>query len=146
MRSTVKVDIRIDAYTDLFKRTAHTQAERTLQSYADNVKKVLSTPPARTGRIYHDLPGKSRHQASAPGEPPAPLTGFLRDSIRTNIADKNHKIIGTVTTDAPYAAELELGLGKFRDKARPAWMVTIFSGRSSYRQTLFSNYKKSGKV
>lgn len=44
----------------------------------DNIKRRLNQ--AGSGRIYKSKTGGGKHQASAPGEPPAPDRGVYRDS------------------------------------------------------------------
>lgn len=91
------------------------------------VKKKLTGP--RTGRIYgsessgrdrkgrfsrthRDARGRFRragHQASAPGEPPATLTGHLRQSITHEIRVSKNTVEGEVGTNDPKARILEYG-------------------------------------
>jgi hypothetical protein len=94
-------------------------------AYRDMVKNTLDTPPPRTGRIYHDVKGKAKHQASAPGEPPAPLTRALINSIKTHWDEGEKK--SYVYSDSDYAIELEFGAPN-RDKpleARPFFKPTM---------------------
>jgi phage gpG-like protein len=72
------------------------------------VKRKLSG--ARTGRIYR-IGRKGRvHQASAPGEAPASLTGKLRQSItHTDPQWVGDNVFVEVGTSLPYAAILEYG-------------------------------------
>lgn len=69
------------------------------------------------GRVY------GRHRASAPGSPPAPDTGTLRNSIYVQIqsAGPIRKVI-KVGTRVPYATFLEYGTSKMRPRPfmRPA--------------------------
>jgi phage gpG-like protein len=71
--------------------------------YERAVKLVLKGP--RTGRMYGD------HQASAPGEPPALLTGALRNSITHTMPewDEDNAVTAEVGTSLVYAAILEWG-------------------------------------
>ena len=75
------------------------------------------TEPPKTGRLY--FRNGSIHQASAPGESPANLTGDLRDSIYAEttspyrlqlIADENY---------APHAIWMEFGTEDGRIAPRP---------------------------
>lgn len=76
--------------------------------YEGRVKKKLTAVPARTGRIYI-IRGKP-HQASAPGEPPAPISGKLRQSItHTDVMWDGDNASAEVGSSDPKAARLEFG-------------------------------------
>lgn len=66
-------------------------------------KANLSRPG--TGRIY------GKHQASAPGEPPAVDTGRLRNATQadTQVRRDSDGIVGRVVANAEYAHALEVG-------------------------------------
>lgn len=65
------------------------------------VKQELSKPGM--GRQY------GRHTASAPGDPPAPDTGRLRNSVQTEVFRGPSDVVGQVSINTEYAAFLELG-------------------------------------
>lgn len=65
----------------------------------------------KTGRIYR-INGRS-HQASAPGEPPANLTGRLAKSYNYNVHGPYQMEVGQ---SAPYAGFLEDGTGRIRPR------------------------------
>lgn len=70
------------------------------------IKQELSQPG--TGRIYRR--GAITHQASAPGEPPAPDTGQLRNSIQMAVLESDDgTAVLRVGTGLEYAAALEFG-------------------------------------
>lgn len=72
--------------------------------YERKVKQKLGAQPARTGRVYGD------HQASAPGEPPAPLSTDLRRSItHTPVMWDGDIASAEVGSSMPYARILEFG-------------------------------------
>lgn len=76
--------------------------------FEGKVKKKLSARPARTGRIYI-IKGRP-HQASAPGEPPAPITGKLRQSItHTDVQWDGDQASAEVGSSDPKARILEFG-------------------------------------
>ena len=79
--------------------------------------RILTTGP-RTGRVY-TIRGR-KHQASAPGEPPAKLTGALARSV-------DHKVTGwhtmQVGEEADYAGYLEKGTGRIAP--RPHLTVAV---------------------
>ena len=71
----------------------------------------------RSGRIYTRR--SVTHQASAPGEAPAPDTGNLVASIVTRQTDAMHS---AVQSDAVYSLALELGRPEVNLLPRPAWI------------------------
>lgn len=74
--------------------------------YEGKVKKKLTGK--RSGRIY--IVNGRPHQASAPGEPPASMTGALRQSItHTDVIWSGETASGEVGTNKPYGARLEFG-------------------------------------
>lgn len=79
-----------------------TAVERGLEELAEAIKPEQTKPQIRTGRIYNI--GGRRHQASAKGEPPAPVTFNLVDS--TQII-KLSRTSGEVRVTAPYGRRLE---------------------------------------
>jgi phage gpG-like protein len=76
--------------------------------YEGKVKQKLRNIPARTGRVYTKR-GR-RHQASAPGEPPALEEGKLRQSItHTPVRWEGDNASAEVGTSMPQGRILELG-------------------------------------
>ena len=76
----------------------------------------LSTPGK--GRIYEKYKPRRTHQASAPGDPPAPDTGVLRNSITIGPTETGYRV-GTNLQSAPV---LEFGSSSMapRPFMRPA--------------------------
>lgn len=118
------------------------------EEYVKDMTKTLSQEPH--GRYYKNPgtpywyevpgPGPGVHQASAPGEPPAALSGFLRDSIDSGVVSVTRRQYkGAVSTQAPYAALLEFGginaEGK-RIEPRPAWLPTLIFNRNKYLRVI----------
>lgn len=93
------------------------------------LKLTLSTPPARSGRLYPR--GARMHRASAPGEPPAPDTGTLRASVRTDQAPSG---VVTVRVQTPYAVVLEFGAPERNLASRPYFRPTLQAARAAMRQ------------
>lgn len=72
---------------------------------------------SRTGRTYR-VPGTNRtYTASAPGEPPAVMTGQLRSSIKYRIVGELRVLRGEVGSKLKKAPMLEFGTRKMA--ARP---------------------------
>lgn len=78
----------------------------------------LMNESPRSGRVYTRR-GVS-HRASAPGEPPAPDTGRLRQSLRTEY--NRELLMGTAIASTAYAQALEFGTSRIapRPFMRPA--------------------------
>lgn len=78
----------------------------------------LMNESPRSGRVYTRR-GVS-HRASAPGEPPAPDTGRLRQSLRTEY--NRELLMGTAIASTAYAESLEFGTSRIapRPFMRPA--------------------------
>lgn len=74
----------------------------------DDAQKFITEGP-KTGRIYRvKVRGRTiLHQASAPGESPANLTGALRASIDYNVSDSGQLEFGAGNEDVDYASRLE---------------------------------------
>lgn len=84
----------------------------------------VSFAQAKSGRIYKVSRTGRPHQASAPGEAPAVLTGFLQNSI---LARFPSTLQGEITIGAAYAAYLEYGTARMapRPYVAPAIKGTL---------------------
>lgn len=73
----------------------------------------------RTGHVYK-VPGTmhKRYTASAPGEPPAVMTGNLMNHIDWLVSVKTNLISGVVGTNVEYAKRLEFGFVDTDSKGR----------------------------
>ena len=83
------------------------------------VRMTLSHPG--TGRVYTRR--GIEHQASAPGEPPAPDTGSLRASVTHEVVGSGNSIEVRVGTNKKYGKTLEFGT--FSIAPRPWLFKTI---------------------
>lgn len=77
----------------------------------DRMKQAFALP--KSGRVYKVSKAGRKHQASAPGEAPAVLTGFLTSSILTDFPKQTE---GVITIGAEYAAYLEKGTSRMRPR------------------------------
>lgn len=59
------------------------------------------------------------HQASSPGDPPAPDTGTLRRSLFWEVVRKGNMVLGYVGSNLKYAAALEYGTKDGKIAPRP---------------------------
>jgi HK97 gp10 family phage protein len=98
-------------------------ANKITEEAADKMAKEMKTSilsGAKSGRQYY-ING-ARHTASAPGQPPANVTGALVKSIKVN-KERNKSII---KIEKNYAVLLEFGTSKMRPRPFiiPAFMKT----------------------
>lgn len=94
--------------------TAVRKAEKAVaDGGAEAMKTSIQTGP-RTGRIYNRKP-KGRHQASAPGEAPADLTGGLAGSISSEETEEG----ATIRVAGQMAHTLEMGSAGGKIAPRP---------------------------
>lgn len=118
------------------------------QSTAQRAKNRIRSG-GRSGHIYF-LEGK-RHQASAPGEPPANLSGALANSIRfTKMTDKAGSV-ATAGSDLAYASTLEFGgFAEFKGKAvyiepRPFLLPSFEEAIQGAEVRLRKEFEKGGR-
>jgi len=121
--------------------------------YMRDLHDVLTNEPQ--GRYWKDAgtprfqevpgPGPGVHRASRPGDPPTVFKGLLRDSIKSHVVNvTNRQYSGAVTTEADYAATLELGgVNKtgHRIEPRPAWLPTLLYNRKKYALIATKGFK-----
>lgn len=96
------------------------QLEVTIKLCCQKVRSDIQNSMARTERnpdkVYFTNNKKIPHHPSLPGNPPAPDTGNLRNSIRyemiTSDASTVKGIVGTTQKDPPYGTYLEYGTSK----------------------------------
>lgn len=82
--------------------------ERAAMLFTSELQRTLTGK--RSGRIYYIGKSRREHQASAPGEPPAVLTGRLRQSMAwTKPHWDGNTVTSEVGTNVVYAARLEYG-------------------------------------
>lgn len=102
-------------------------------------KRLILNPP-KTGRIY--VINGRWHQASAPGEAPAWLTGRLARSGDYKVRSANEMIVGEDTLKAPYASALEYGTRDGRIKPRPHIIKAIKANHRNMVNAIQENVKK----
>lgn len=95
-------------------------------------KQVLSTPGAGELR-------RNGTPASKPGDPPAPLTGELRDSTDGEVIRKGRRWVARISVNKDYALPLELGTEKI--KPRPFLSVVL----SKYKNRLMQAFKLNAR-
>ena len=93
--------------TKAIDNTIKERMSEAVQSVRSEVLQTLTGP--RSGRTYK-VPGTQRtYTASAPGQPPAQVTGELRQSISSEVEGEGKKIVGRVGSDKKKAPMLEFG-------------------------------------
>ncbi len=93
----------VENLLDIHRKTIENGLYTVGQILDKRVTKLITSPP-KTGRVYR-IRGLD-HQASAPGEAPANLTGRLAASFNYNVHGFYQMEVGE---SAPYAAFLEEG-------------------------------------
>lgn len=137
----------------LFVQRISANMQAVQAEYAKDMHDVLTNEPqgrywkrAGTPHFYEvEGPGPGVHRASKPGEPPTVFKGLLRDSIKSHVVNvTNRQYGGAVTTEADYAATLELGgVNKtgHRIEPRPAWLPTLLYNRKKYALIATKGFK-----
>lgn len=100
------------------------------------ITKVNLSRPG-TGRIY------GKHQASAPGEPPAVDTGRLRNATQadTQVRRDGDDIVGRVVANTEYAHALEVGTENKRMMPRPFLGLLATDHADDLRQAFIEGAK-----
>lgn len=90
-------------------------ASRTIRTFVfDTISRMkISFAQPKSGRFYKVIRTGRPHQASAPGQAPAVLTGFLTNSI---LSDFPKATEGVITIGAEYAEYLERGTSRMRPR------------------------------
>ena len=124
-------DAAIDA---LFRKLAEGGIRSVLGVGEQILKEDILNRPG-TGKVYRT--GGVTHQASAPGEPPAPDTNNLRTNTNADpeIKADGEDMVGQFSADATYAEAIEVGTEKMA--ARPFFGLL----NTDYRERLDQAFK-----
>lgn len=107
------------------------------------VVRMIKEPP-KTGRLYSF--GGRIHQASAPGEAPADLTGQLAESVGSEVTSPTQLVIGD-DISAPHGEWMEFGTDDGRIAPRPHLKPAALSKAREVGQSLNRGVKRElGKV
>ena len=123
----------------LFEEFAKANQERAAQVFIKQLRKNLSQKGS--GRMYPSrrTPGK-KHQASAPGEPPAPDTRTLMKSARVGKRETfpwGRRIrVQAGGEKAPYAVPLEFGSRARNLAPRPFFRPTLIMARPGMKMAM----------
>jgi phage gpG-like protein len=131
MSMTIQIDDAkmVRALNDMAPDIAAAVSREVMETAAEieaGVKLRMQRGP-HSGRFY----GRRRHQASAPGEAPAPDTGALLGSI---YHQKVSPLTAVVGSRMAYAAYLEWGTRNMAP--RPAWTPEAEQHRAGFRQRI----------
>lgn len=125
-----KVTLDMPALYALTDAKAESGLRRAALQGEARLKMILSQPGS--GRVY------GRHQASAPGSPPAPDTGQLRAATQadTQIQRDGEGLKGRIVANKDYAEALEKGTEKMA--ARPFLNVLITDHADELKQAFYA--------
>jgi HK97 gp10 family phage protein len=119
------------------------QLEKTIGLCCQKVRSDIQSSMAHTERnmeVSYFTNNKTKaHHPSLPGNPPAPDTGNLRNSIRYEVRSENKEvygIVGTTQKDPPYGEYLEYGTKKM--KPRP-WLRPAMKNNEEWIRKNISN-------
>lgn len=128
---TRKVLVTIPKLSKMHQRGIRMAHYKIGQDVVDENRRLLKTGP-KTGRIYR-LSGGQRHQASAPGEPPATRTGRLARSVDYRVHGWHTMTVGQ---EAPYASFLELGTRRIAPRPNLIRAINNLAGTTlqAYRE------------
>ena len=102
----ISLDSKIEGMSETMKREMNDLVHLTGHDVERTWKQGIRLPP-KTGRVYI-IRGKA-HQASAPGEFPANLTGTLMNSIQVDNSQRMRSVVWQDDSAAPWGFWLELG-------------------------------------
>lgn len=130
----MKTPVRYDWYLDGAMREIAGNAEKGMRAAASQAQAevVVKLSQPGSGRVY------GKHQASAPGEPPAPDTGQLRQSVFSEVLRDGNDVVGRVVENKEYAAPLETGTDKIAP--RPHVRVAIIEGFERIMRAFGKNF------
>ena len=128
------VTINLAALERIAEEKAVKGIQRAAQAGEAITKANLSRPG--TGRIY------GKHQASAPGEPPAPDSGELRRMTQadTQVRREGQDIVGRVVQNKEYAHALAVGTEKMAP--RPSLQLLATDHPDELRQAFIEGAKE----
>lgn len=95
----------------------------------------------KTGRVYKISGRRRKHRASAPGEPPATLTGKLQKSVNFIVRGFRQMEFGAGNRGLKYAKFLELGTKKMRKRT---FLIRTINKRQKETRNYLENEIKKG--
>ena len=125
-------DITFEQFNEYLQQTApnvEKELSKTIElccrKVVSDIQSSMARTPRNTEKSYYTNNKTKAHHPSLPGNPPAPDTGNLRNSIRYEMHDENRNvygIVGSTQKDPDYAVYTEYGTTKMapRPWLRPA--------------------------
>ena len=129
-RTLIRVKFDEISYSQFDRRHVRSAMSRAARVMANTLKATVRGRGA--GRVY------GRHTASAPGQPPARMTGNLVRSMKGRASRRGYAL--AVSAIAPHAAMLELGTRRM--DPRPAF-EPVFADRGVMVGLLQQAYAKA---
>ena len=99
----------------------------------------MAHTPINTERSYYTNNKTKAHHPSLPGNPPAPDTGNLRNSVRYEVYNNDgdvYGVVGTTQKDADYGLYLEYGTSDGRIVPRPWLRPAMRKNNDFIRRTI----------
>lgn len=139
-------DVTCEEFNEYLEKTVpllRNEIAKSLELCSQKVRSDIQSSMAHTERnmeVSYFTNNKTKaHHPSMPGNPPAPDTGNLRNSIRYEITagtTESYAIIGTTQKDPPYGEYLEYGTKKM--KPRP-WLRPAMKNNEEWIRKTISN-------
>jgi len=104
----------------------------------------MAHTPRNTERSYYTNNKTTAHHPSLPGNPPAPDTGNLRESIRYEVYNNDgnvYGIVGTTQKNPDYGLYLEYGTSDGRIAPRP-WLRPAMRKNNDFIRTTIAKAVK----
>lgn len=108
----IKVIINRRVAKGITREVARTGIDYAALQAENELVDILSVPPRRTGVLYRE----GNNRSSAPGEAPAPISGKLRQSIKSYPEEFGDTFRAIVGTPLEYGAYLQLGTERIRPR------------------------------
>jgi len=122
-----------DSTAFALQQAVTTKLKAVAHQYRRDLRNKLDEPPARTGHTYNI--GGRTHTASAEGEPPAPLSRDLIDSIQIT-HQKRFFLSDRYTVYSPLNYAFYLEEGTQHIEVRPAWKETLRENKEKYSRII----------
>ena len=126
-----------DNLKEVMKKIDETSKARMLESVNEVRNKTLETLSGSRSGVVYKVPRTNRtYTASAPGEPPAVMTGELRQSIKSGIEGEGDKLMGFVGTEKKHGPMMEFGTR--RGIAPRPWLRKSFEQSEAKMKEIFT--------
>lgn len=111
-----KIFTHIKDISSIYDRSLRFSFYKIGKMLAKEAKRSIIQGP-KTGRLYKITGRKRRHRASAPGEPPANLSGNLQKSVDFIVKGSRQLDFGAGSNQLIYARPLELGNDRIKQRS-----------------------------